>query len=118
MPCGGSANFLAATDRSLSGFGRSSALAPANLLGELPDLEAVHLELQCAEGNAERSGRPRYIPSRFLQRPDQEVPLEGRHRTFEQVFSRRTFRIELRDVQLVGQIFVADPALIGDRDDP
>src|SRR5262249_8919464 len=109
MRRGRAANILAATSRSL---------ASANLLGELPDLEAVHLEFQRAEGNAERSGRARYIPARFLERANQEVPFEGRHRTFEEVFSRRTFGIELGDVQLVRQVLVGDPVLVGDGDDP
>src|SRR6185295_2346612 len=70
-------------------------LIAADVLRELADFEPVHLELQRAEGNPERSRRRGNVPARFLERADQEIALEGRHRPLEQVFSRRSFRIQL-----------------------
>src|SRR5262245_22128875 len=109
------ANFL--TGRTDVCRGCSASVAP-DLSGELPDFEAIHLELERAQRNPERARGGRDVPARLFERADDEVALEGRDGAFEQVFAGGPLAIELRHVQFVWQILVRDPVLVGDGDQP
>ena len=55
---------------------RCGRLITANLPSDLPNLQAVHLELQRAERNAQRPSGRRYVPPSFFEGPNDEVALE------------------------------------------
>src|SRR5688572_22615237 len=84
----------------------SRSLVAADLSRQLPNLEPVHFELERAEGDAERPGGGRDVPARLLERPDDEVALEGRDGALQEVLRGRALGVELRYMQLVGQILV------------
>src|SRR5918993_4628519 len=93
-------------------------LVSADFTGELANLEAVHLELERAERNAKRLGGGGHVPAALLQRPDDEVALEGGNRQIQQVLRSWRVRVELRDVELVGKILVGNPVLVGNGHQP
>ena len=74
-----------------------------NLPGDLPNLQAVHLEFQRAERNTQRPSGRRNVPPPLFEGPNDEVALERRHRPFEQVFGRRSLVVELRDMELASE---------------
>ena len=97
---------------------RMSRLGAAKFLGELANLEAIHLEFQRAERNAEIPRRGRHVPTGFFERAQDEVTLERVRGFLEQAFALRRHAIELGEMELERQILVRNPLLVADRDEP
>ena len=74
------------------------SLRSAKPLRDLADFQTIHLEFQRAEGDAEIAGRRRDVPSRFFQRPQDEIALECVGGLLEQAFPVRGDAIELGEL--------------------
>src|SRR5690349_22234209 len=93
-------------------------LRAAKALGELTDFELVHLVLQRAQGNPEIFGGAGDVPAAFLERAEDEIPLERVGGLDEEAVRAGALRFELVEVKLQRQIFVGDEVLVADGDEP
>src|SRR6187401_3669514 len=87
-------------------------LRSAQLTGDVAQVEAGHLVLERAQGDAEVARRGGDVPVGLLERAKDEVALERVARFLEQRFAGRRRRVELGEVVLEGEILVGDPVLV------
>src|SRR5262249_4125906 len=92
-------------------------LGPAQLPGEVPQVQAGHLVLQRAERYAEIPRRRGDVPVGFLERAQDEVALEGVARLLEPRLAQRRRGVELGEMILEREILVGDPLLVAHGDE-
>src|SRR5436305_1891053 len=93
-------------------------LRPAQLPGDVAQIQPRHLVFQGAEWNAEVTRRGRDIPVGLLERAEDEVALERIARLLEERLSGRRRGVQLGEVILERQVLVGDPVLVVDGDQP